>query len=147
MTKVIISLAPVAGSMPVEVNKLAEDVKKSVEAGAAMCHLHARDKTGELTAEISYMINCFEKIRKKTDIIIQASTGGISPMTIKERCYPLNYDKVETASLNGGSINLGEAVYQNSFQDIRYCARIVYEKNIFPEIEVFDISMINNIKL
>ncbi len=68
-------------------------------------------------------------------------------MNIQERCNPLNYHKVESASLNGGTTNLGEAVYINSFDDIRYCAKTCYEKQILPEIEVFDIGMIHNINL
>ncbi len=79
--------------------------------------------------------------------MVQASTGGISDMTIEERCYPLEYWRVESASLNGGSTNLGEAVYRNSFDDIRYCAKMCYDKKIIPEIEVFDIGMLNNIKI
>ena len=59
----------------------------------------------------------------------------------------MDYEKVESASLNGGSTNLGEAVYINSFDDIRYCADAVYKRNILPETEVFDIGMLYNMKL
>lgn len=147
MRKIIISLAPVGGLAPVEPDRLAEDVIKSAELGAAMCHLHSKKRTGELTPDIGVITESFEKICAKTDIVVQASTGGISPMTIEERCNPLNYWRVESASLNGGSTNLGEAIYKNSFDDIRYCAKKVYEKEILPEIEVFDIGMIYNIEL
>ena len=40
MRKIVISLAPVAAGTQVDAVKLAEDVEKSVAAGAAMCHLH-----------------------------------------------------------------------------------------------------------
>lgn len=143
MNKVIISVAPVRAGDPVDAVKLAEDVEKCVKAGAAMCHLHCRKPNGELTPDISYMVECFEQIRKRTDVVVQASTGGVSNMTIQERCNPLNYEKVETASLNGGTTNLGEAVYTNSLEDIRYCADAVYRKGILPETEVFDIGMIH----
>ena len=101
MRKVIVSLAPVRAGDAVDANALAEDVKKSVDAGAAMCHLHCRKPDGNLTADISYMEECFEAILKKTDVVVQASTGGVSDLTIEERCNPLNYEKVESASLNG----------------------------------------------
>lgn len=68
-------------------------------------------------------------------------------MNIRERCNPLDYEKVESASLNGGSTNLGENVYINSFDDIRYCADAVYRRGILPETEVFDIGMLNNMAL
>ena len=145
MRKVIISLAPVEAGQPVCKEELVEDVVKSVEAGAAMCHLHCRRPDGSLTSDITELADTFERIAERTDVVIQASTGGVSDMTIEERCNPLNYWRVESASLNGGTTNLGEKVYINSFDDIRYCARAVYEKGIIPEIEVFDIGMIYNI--
>ena len=40
--KIIISLAPVKAGTPVDKIALAEDVKKCVDAGAGMCHLHCR---------------------------------------------------------------------------------------------------------
>ena len=145
--KVIISLAPVAAGTPVDKYALAEDVQKSVAAGASMCHLHCRRPDGSLTPDITYMVECFEEILKKTDVVVQASTGGVSEMNIQDRCNPLDYKKVESASLNGGTTNLGEAVYINSFDDIRYCAKAVYERNILPETEVFDIGMLHNMEL
>lgn len=147
MRKVIISLAPVAGPSPVNPDELAKDVVKSVQAGAAMCHLHCKKRTGELTPDTCVIIESFEKICAQTDVVVQASTGGISNMTIEERCNPLEYWRVESASLNGGSTNLGEAVYRNSFDDIRYCAKQCYDKEILPETEVFDIGMINNVEM
>ncbi|HJA67937.1 MAG TPA: 3-keto-5-aminohexanoate cleavage protein [Candidatus Mediterraneibacter cottocaccae] len=143
--KVIISVAPVQAGTPVKAEILAEDVAKCMKAGASMCHLHCRKPDGSLTPDISYFSECFDQILKRTDIVVQASTGGVSDMNIEERCRPLAYNRTESASLNGGTTNLGEGVYINSFDDIRYCAKAVYEKGIIPEIEVFDIGMINNI--
>ena len=147
MRKIIISLAPVCAGMPVDSVKLADDVAKSVHAGAAMCHLHCRKPDGSLTPDISYMKECFDAILQKTDVVVQASTGGVSDLTIQERCAPLKYKKVESASLNGGSTNLGESVYSNSFDDIRYSAKAVYDRHILPETEVFEIGMLHNMEL
>ena len=144
--KVIISLAPVKAGNEIKIKNLAEDVKRSVEAGASMCHLHSRLRTGELSSDITFLSECFDEILKQTDVVVQASTGGISKMTIEERCLPLAYHRVETASLNGGSTNLGEDIYKNSFKDIRYCANTTYERGIYPEVEVFDIGMIQAIE-
>lgn len=147
MRKVIISLAPVEAGKAIDKEKLVEDVARCAKAGAAMCHLHCRRPDGSLTPDTAELVDTFERIAGRTDLVIQASTGGVSSMTIEERCRPLNYWRVESASLNGGTTNLGEAVYLNSFDDIRYCARAVYEREIIPEIEVFDIGMIYNICL
>lgn len=147
MNKVIVSVAPVKAGTPVDAEKLAEDVAKCVDMGAAMCHLHCRERDGNLTPNTSYMEKCFERILQRTDVIVQASTGGVSEMSIQERCNPLNYQRVEMASLNGGTTNLGEAVYINTFDDIRYCADAVYKRGILPETEVFDIGMIHNMQI
>lgn len=147
MRKVIISLAPVEAGKPIDKEALVEDVVNSVRAGAAMCHLHCRRPDGSLTPDITEMVDTFERIAAKTDVVIQASTGGVSQMNIEERCNPLNYRRVESASLNGGTTNLGDAVYINTFDDIRYCAKAVYDRGIIPEIEVFDIGMIYNIEI
>lgn len=147
MRKVIISLAPVEAGRPIDKEALVKDVVESVKAGAAMCHLHCRRSDGSLTPDITELVDTFERITEKTDVVIQASTGGVSDMSIRERCNPLDYWRVESASLNGGSTNLGEAVYINTFEDIRYCARAVYDREIIPEIEVFDIGMIYNIEM
>ena len=144
--KIIISLAPVAANTPIDRMALAEDVQKSVEAGAGMCHLHCRLPDGTLTPDTTDFIATFEEILKRTDVVVQASTGGISNMTIEERCHPLQYPKVESSSLNGGSTNLNGALYVNTDSDIDYCARQSYERGIIPEVEVFDIGMIYNIE-
>lgn len=145
MRKIIISVAPVAGSSPVEPDKLAADVILSSRAGASLCHLHCKARSGELTPDTRVLIESFEKIRSGSDIVIQASTGGVSNMTIQERCKPLAYWRVESASLNVGSCNLGEAVYINPLQDVRYCTKQVYEQGIIPEIEVFELGMIQTV--
>ncbi len=144
--KVIISVAPVKAGDAIDSGSLAKDIEQCVKEGASMCHLHSRLQEGELSEDTTYLVECFEKIREKTDVVIQVSTGGISNMTIEQRCKPLEYDKAETASLNGGSTNLGEAIYNNCFEDIRYCANMSYERGIIPEVEVFDIGMIHNIE-
>ena len=147
MRKVIISLAPVQAGLPVDKERLVEDVARSAGAGASMCHLHCRLPDGSLTPDITEFSDTFERIAARTDLVVQASTGGVSEMTIEERCRPLDYWRVESASLNGGTTNLGEAVYINSFEDIRCCARAVYERGIIPEIEVFDIGMIYAVRM
>lgn len=143
--KIIISLAPVKAGTRIQSDALASDVADCIRLGATVCHLHAREADGNLSPDDSYMRTCFEKILEKGSILVQASTGGVSEMTIQERCNPLNYEKVESASLNGGSTNLGSLLYKNTLDEMIYCANQTFEKKILPEIEVFDIGMIQNI--
>lgn len=147
MRKVIISLAPVEAGKPIDKKSLIEDITSCEKEGAAMCHLHCRLPDGSLTPDTTELFDTFEQIAERTDLILQASTGGVSDMNIEQRCLPLDYERVESASLNGGTTNLGEAVYINRFEDIRYCAKAVYSRGIIPEIEVFDIGMIYAVRM
>lgn len=147
MRKVIISLAPVEAGVAIQKERLVDDVTESVKAGAALCHLHCRRPDGALTPDITEISDTFDRIRGHCDVVVQVSTGGVSEMNIKERCNPLAYPHTESASLNGGTTNLGEAVYVNSFEDIRFCAGTVYERGIIPEVEVFDIGMIYSMEI
>ncbi|MDV0997366.1 MULTISPECIES: BKACE family enzyme [Klebsiella] len=143
---VIISLAPVAADCPrVIPEELAQEILASVEYGAAIVHLHVRDKQGRLTPDTVDFQATIDPVIRHSNLIIQASTGGVSSLSIAERCAPLACSGVEMASLNVGSVNLGDAVYFNPGPDVEYCAKQIITHNIIPEFEVFEIGMINNI--
>lgn len=143
MRKIIISVAPVKAGTNINYVKLSEEITKCINKGAAVCHLHTRDENGQLISDPKYMLDCFQRVITKCDFIAQASTGGISEMSIEERCSALSYPIISSCSLNGGTTNLGEEVYVNTFDDIRYVSRRAYEEGLHAEIEVFDISMIH----
>jgi 3-keto-5-aminohexanoate cleavage enzyme len=84
-------------------------------------------------------------IREGSDIVIQGSTGGLTTLTREERCVSLNDPRVEVASLNMGSANVGEGVYVNTLPDIRFWAQRMQERQIVPELEVFEGGMISNV--
>ena len=141
MKKVLISVAPVAATDKIiDPVKIAEDVIACSRAGAAMVHLHVRDLQGNLTSDMTVLEETLRLIRKESDIIIEASTGGISNLTIQERCAPLYSDLVEACSLNVGSTNLGKAVYCNPIDDVEYCIQELLKMKKTPEVETFEIG-------
>ncbi|MCL2571397.1 MAG: 3-keto-5-aminohexanoate cleavage protein [Defluviitaleaceae bacterium] len=144
MNKVIISVAPVSATPhPINIHALAEEVAECAKAGAAMVHLHVRDQNGYLTDNTSEFNACLDAIRRRSDIVLQGSTGGVSDMDIHQRCAPLYLPLVETCSLNVGSVNLGKAVYVNPIEDVETCVQILKQQNKMPEIEVFELGMID----
>lgn len=146
MRKVLISVAPVsAAEKVIDPKKIAADVIACEKAGAGMVHLHVRDHEGNLTPDLTVFKETVERIREKSNIIIQASTGGISKLTIQQRCAPLYDDKVEVASLNVGSVNLGTAVYCNPIDEVKHCISEIQRMDKLPEIEVFEIGMIQTV--
>ncbi|MFV0441469.1 MAG: 3-keto-5-aminohexanoate cleavage protein [Lachnospirales bacterium] len=147
MKKILISVAPVAATdTHIDPVAIAKDVIACSKAGASMVHLHVRDENGQLTPDVSLLEETVRLIRAECDIVIQASTGGISDLTIEERCAPVSKDWVEATSLNVGSVNLGDNVYKNPINEVRYCVEQIVKHRKIPEIEVFEIGMIHTAK-
>ncbi len=87
MHKVLISVAPVsAADTHPDPAVIAADVIQSAREGAGQVHLHVRDLHGALTPDLTVFKETVEPIAAASDIVIQASTGGVSRLTIEERC-------------------------------------------------------------
>ena len=149
--KIVVTVAPVChvgkpvpeGSKnPLTPEEIAADVVACAEAGASMVHLHVRDLTGEQTFDMTQFSRTLDLIRQKSDIVIQGSTGGLSTLSLEDRSVCLSEPRVEVASLNMGSVNFGESVYINTLPEIRYWAGRMREEKVVPEMEIFDLSMV-----
>ena len=147
MKKILVSVAPVAATdILINPRAIARDVYECYKNGACMVHLHCRDLNGRLTPDISLLEETIDYIRQYCDIVIEISTGGVSNLTIEERCQTCYPSWVETNSLNVGSVNLGTAVYQNPIRDVEYCVGKILENGKTPDIEVFELGMINTVR-
>jgi len=146
--KIIIAVAPVGRSVtppalnPLTPRQVADEVIRCARAGASMVHLHVRDAKGVQAEEIGPYSQTLDRIRAAADIVIQGSTGGLTSLSLEERCVALNDPRTEVASLNMGSVNFGEEVYINRLPDIRYWARRMRETRTVPELEIFDSGML-----
>lgn len=146
--KIIVAVAPVGKAVeapainPLTPEEVAKEVIGCNLAGASMVHLHVRDSQGEQTEDISDFSKTLDLIRESSDIIIQGSTGGLSSLTLEERCVSVTDPRVEVASLNMGSVNFGEEVYINRLPDIRYWAERMASNNVVPEMEIFEAGMV-----
>ena len=146
--KIIVAVAPVGKDIePPSINPLtpadvAREVIDCTRAGASFVHLHVRDDKGNQTEDLTQFSRTLDLIRDASDIIIQGSTGGLSELSLEERCVALNDPRVEVASLNMGSVNFSEEVYINRLPDIRYWARRMEETNVIPELEIFEAGML-----
>jgi len=149
MRKIIVTVAPVCHvgkpipegcKNPLTPEEITEDVLNCYRAGACQVHLHTRDLKGNPTFELDVFSQTIYSIREHSDMIIQGSTGGLSDLSLADRCVSLNVPEVEIASLNMGSVNFGETVYINTMPDLRYWAKRQQEANVVPEMELFDLS-------
>jgi 3-keto-5-aminohexanoate cleavage enzyme len=146
--KIIIAVAPVGRIVqppainPLTPKQVADEVIRCAQAGASMVHLHVRNAKGIQTEDVSAYSETLDRIRKASDIVIQGSTGGLTTLTLEQRCVALNDPRTEVASLNMGSVNFGEDVYINRLPDIRFWARRMRQTRTVPELEIFDSGML-----
>jgi 3-keto-5-aminohexanoate cleavage enzyme len=146
--KIIVAVAPVGRSVqppavnPLTPKQVADEVIRCANAGASMVHLHVRDAKGVQTEDIAVYSETLDRIRRSSDIVIQGSTGGLTTLTLEQRCAALNDPRTEVASLNMGSVNFGEDVYINRLPDIRYWAKRMRQTQTVPELEIFDSGML-----
>jgi 3-keto-5-aminohexanoate cleavage enzyme len=144
---IIVAVAPVGKDIeppsinPLTPEEVAREVIDCTRAGASFVHLHVRDDKGNQTDNLTQFTHTLDLIRESSDIIIQGSTGGLSELSLEERCVALNDPRVEVASLNMGSVNFSEDVYINRLPDIRYWARRIKETDVIPELEIFEAGM------
>jgi 3-keto-5-aminohexanoate cleavage enzyme len=145
--KIILTLAPVAGTgpgnnNPLEPAEIVETVVSCYEAGAALVHLHARDERGSLTTDLRVFEKTIRLIREKCNIIIEASTGGLSNLTAEERALPLKVPEVQLGSLNMGSVNFEDDAHRNPVPDIKLWLNRMKETRVGYCMEIFDPSNI-----
>lgn len=131
-------------NVPYTVEEIREEARKAYEAGAAIIHLHVRTDDGSPTQDKERFDACIRAIRESCpDVIIQPSTGGAVGMSADERLQPLELDP-EMATLDCGTLNFGgDEIFVNTENMIMEFAMRMKKRNIKPECEVFDKSMID----
>ena len=128
-------------ALPCSAEEQAEAAFECWKAGASIVHLHVRDSANKPSQSLALFEKATKLIRAKCDIILQFSTGGAVGTPLSERIAPLKL-KPEMASLNAGSINFGDEVFENPPKDIDALASEMKKLNIKPEIEVYDLGML-----
>ncbi len=156
--------------LPITTKEIADEAVRAYEAGAAVCHVHARDpKTGEPSSDVNLFKEIITSIKSRCNMVVCITTGGGMGMTTEERVAPVKRYKPELASFNAGSINFAlfplvsrykewkfewekerlakseDSIFPNTFKSMReYCA-IFNECGTRPEFEAYDAGMVNNI--
>ncbi|SEL17295.1 3-keto-5-aminohexanoate cleavage enzyme [Stigmatella aurantiaca] len=132
--------------LPITAEEIAEDAARCREAGAAMVHLHVRTPDGKPSQDAELFRAAIRAIRKRTDILVQVSTGGAVGMDVNERCGGLTLtgaDRPDMATLTTGTVNFGEEVFWNPRPLVRDIAKRIKDSGLKPELECFDVGMID----
>lgn len=112
------------------------------EAGAAIIHIHVRDAAGNATQDAGLFREVVEGIRARCDVITQVSTGGAVWMSAEERLQSIEC-RPDMATLTTGTVNFGDGVFKNDRGLVETFARRLREYGIVPEIEIFDVGMLD----
>jgi uncharacterized protein (DUF849 family) len=155
--------------LPITPDQIADNAIQAYEAGAAVCHVHARNpETGQPANEMELYRKIITKIKSKCDMVVCTTTGGGLGMTPEQRVTVVSSYKPELASCNMGSMNFAlfpildkmkefkypwekmylefseDYIFSNTFKSLRIFLNIFNEHQTKPELEVYDAGMINN---
>ncbi len=148
--EIIICIAPSPGEKQEEKypGKLdvADELIRCETAGASIGHLHARDDNLLQVVDPTIFASQVRAVVEATPMIIEGSTGGAPEHTIQERCSTFTVPEVELGSLNLGSINMFDGVYQNKYEDICEYARLLHKHQVVPTGVIFDLSHMANLR-
>jgi len=156
--------------LPITPREIADEAVRSYEAGAAVCHIHARNpETGQPTPDVNIIKEIITSIKSRCNIVICITTGGGFGMTIEQRVAAVSLYRPELASFNAGSTNFAlfpvipryqswkyewepqylamteDSIFANTFKSMREYCTIFNETGTKPELEIYDSGMVNNI--
>lgn len=156
--------------LPVTPRQIAEEAIKAGEAGASVAHIHVRNpETGQPVSYPELFQEVIDIVRSQSDIVLCLTTGGPLGASTAERVSPVTKFKPELASFNFGSLNFAlfhiadrfqefkfpweksyldgteNFILQNTFKTLREFSETFYENGTRPEMEVYDLGMLNNV--
>jgi uncharacterized protein (DUF849 family) len=133
--------------VPLTPEEIARDVAAAAEIGITSVHLHARDADGEPTWEREVYARIVGAVRSAApDVVVNVSTSGRTWSELERRADVLALDddlKPDLASLTLSSLNFVTQASVNAPETVRGLARIMLERGIVPELEIFDLGMVN----
>ena len=132
-------------NVPYTVEEIVREAKSAYDAGAAVVHVHVREDDGTPTQSRERFRVCMDAIKAAIpDVILIPSTGGAVGMTAEERLQPTELFP-EMATLDCGTCNFGDDVFENTMPTMRAFGKRMLENNIKPEYECFEMGHLDTI--
>lgn len=129
-------------NVPYTPTEIAAEARRCRDAGAAMIHVHGRLDDGTPTQDKQTFGRILAQVRAESDILVQFSTGGAVWMDVETRIEALDL-RPDMATLTTGTVNFGDDVFMNALPLVRTVAQRLQTFGIVPEIEVFEVGMID----
>lgn len=132
---------------PVEI---AEEAERAYNAGATVCHIHARTDDGFPTWDPEVFLKIRDEVRARCPVIINFSTGSLDDDTSLQE-EMIRRAQPEIAALNMGTMNYAkysrkrkkfvfDMVFPNPYSKIQKLLTAMNEAGVKPELECFDIG-------
>ena len=132
-------------AVPYTIDEIVREAKSAYDAGAAVIHVHVREDDGTPTQSKARVKEALDAIYKVIpDVIIIPSTGGAVGMTAEERLQPTEL-MPEMATLDCGTCNFGDDVFENTIPMMRAFGKRMIENKIKPEYECFEMGHLDTI--
>ena len=132
-------------AVPYTVEEIVREAKSAYDAGAAIVHVHVREDDGTPTQSKERFKECIDAIYKAIpDVILIPSTGGAVGMTAEERLQPTEL-MPEMATLDCGTCNFGDEVFENTIPMMRSFGKRMMENDIKPEYECFEMGHVDTV--
>jgi len=135
-------------NLPEQPEEIIEQAQQCREAGAAIVHIHARDRMGKSTLESNVFREIYDGIKATTDLIVEFSTGG-PELPIVEKLAPMSL-KPDMATLNTFLLvrqSSGKEVpvfYTRS--DMEATASYAKEMKVKPHLVIMNLSCIEEVE-
>jgi uncharacterized protein (DUF849 family) len=155
MNKTIVNLAPtgmiptkaMSPAVPVTAEEIIADVRQCADLGVSMAHLHARAEDESPTYKKEVYGKMIAGIRETNpELVLITTTSGRTYQEFSQRSEVLELEgdeKPDMASLTLSSVNFNKTASINSPGMIMRLAEKMQEKGIKPELEIFDLGMVN----
>lgn len=132
---------------PVSVEEIVENALAVVEAGATMLHVHAYEADSTPTWRPEVFGRIFAAIRRHCpEVVLVATTSGRLHGETDKRAAVLELEgdaRPDMASLTLGSLNFPSQASVNAPDTIQRLCMRMRDRYILPELEVFDLGMLN----
>jgi uncharacterized protein (DUF849 family) len=129
--------------VPVRCEEIVAEAKRVYDCGATAIHVHARDESEDPTYERSVYDPIIQGIRDACPgMIVSGSTSGRKHKLFEQRSEVLACQP-DLGSLTVGSLNFPKQASINEPSMIQQLATAMREAGIVPEMEFFDLGMID----
>src|SRR5579864_7932766 len=131
-------------ALPVTLDELVATAKECEAAGAAVIHVHIRDRTARPTLDRALLTDTVAALRESTDLIVQLSTGGAVTDSFDDRLAVLEAAP-DACSLTCGTVNFGDEVFANPYPFMRELYARTQAAGVVPEFELFDLGQVTSL--